>query len=202
MRIKYFFICVNIIFLLASVFQMLPISLYTDDMGSLYKSGYFKELEKKCLITTDAFISVKSMSSNPAYAWVFLADVEKRGLKVYVCDSESRIVKAPGITSELYGSRQFFLSDDNNVESFTRFGKYYARVDCIKKGECSPCHSRVRDGELIGSLYFERDYDAHIYYSLERSLIFGVLSVCLGLALFFLFKWVPAGHIKEMFDKQ
>ena len=201
MRVKYFFICLNMLFLLAAVSQVLPIPFYSDDMDGLYKSGYFKELEKECLIVTEAFISIKSMSSNPAYAWVFLKEIEKRELKVYVCDAESRIVKAPVINTETYGKRHFFSLSDNVIESFTRLGKYYARVNCIKKAECSPCHSRARDGSLIGALYFERDYDAHIYYSLERTLIFGGLSVFLSLTLFFLFRWVPARHIKEMFDK-
>ncbi|MCL1910968.1 MAG: hypothetical protein FWG13_02040 [Leptospirales bacterium] len=198
---KYFFICLNALFLLASLSQTLPIPFYTDDMDGLYKSGYFKELEKECLIVTDSFISIKSMSSNPAYAWIFLKEIEKRGLTVYACDAESRIVKAPGIMTELYGKGRFFPLSDDVIESFTRLGKYYARVNCVKKAECSPCHSRAREGGLIGSLYFETDYDAHIYNSLERTLIFGVLSVFLSLTLFFLFRWVPARHIKEMFDK-
>jgi len=189
------------LFLLASISQMLPISLYTNDLKALYKSGYFKELEKECLIVTDAFISIKSMSSNPAYAWIFLKEIEKRDLKVYVCDAESRIIKAPGIVSEPYGNRRFFSSSDDAVESFTRLGKFYARVACVKKGGCSPCHPGVRDGRLIGVLYFERSYDAHIYYSLERALIFGILSVFLSITLFFLFRWIPARRIKEMFDK-
>ncbi|MDR3237082.1 MAG: hypothetical protein LBT84_01100 [Spirochaetia bacterium] len=202
MKIKLIFIYINILFLIISVLQMLNIPPYAEDMSTVYKSGYFGELEREAGIIVDAFVSIKSMSANPAYAWIFLEDLQKNGITVDVCDSKSQVVRAPGVVSGVH-EKPYVLSASGPgaVYSYASGGKYHTWIPAIKKSECSPCHSNVKEGNFIGALYFERDYDAHIYYSLERILIFGAVSLLLSLTLFFLIRWTPERGIKEMFDK-
>ena len=69
------------------------------------------------------------------------------------------------------------------------------------RGECRFCHSRWNRREVIGALSFERRYDATVYYSSERIMIFMLITMVLGLLLYALVRWDPGKNIKELFDK-
>lgn len=183
---------------------MLPIAPHSDDIQSIYKSGYFKALDNECRIVADAFLAVKTMSSNPSFAWVFLNDLErKNNLSVTVYDRKGRRVAAPGfyfddidpVTSAAVNSLE------RQVFSFVKSGSYYTFIPIFKKAECSPCHQRVNDNGFIGLLAFKQDYDAHVYYSGERVLLFLGISIVLCFLLFMLVRWHPDKPLKEMFDK-
>ena len=204
MKIKFTLIVINIIFLIFSVLQMFPIPPHADNMKAVYKSGYFEALDRECSLMIDAFISIKTMSSNPSFAWTYLNDLEtKNDISATVFDYKGRRVASPGL--------YFDDTDETVLKAITSYeaqnvsrasgGDYHTFIPVFKKPECSVCHSKVREDGLIGVFVFEQDYDAHIYYSRERVLIFFLISIALSFSLFLLTHWQPGRPIKEMFDK-
>jgi hypothetical protein len=87
------------------------------------------------------------------------------------------------------------------MESSVRNGRYFTLLPVKAEGKCSFCHEDVRPGGVVGYMSFEQSYDAHVYYSRERILIFLGISMALMIILFLFIRWDPNRGIKEMFDK-
>ncbi|MBN2079117.1 MAG: hypothetical protein JW838_09120 [Spirochaetes bacterium] len=203
MKVKYFFVALIALLLLVSISQIFSIPPYAENIFPVYKSGYFEELERGFGIVTDSFIGIKKMA-RPDFAWVFLSDIEKaHGMKIRVYDHRGRYVPAPG---EVRGGPDPTVVEvlsglDPDVRSEVRGGKFFTVIPVPERSECRFCHSPRNGRGMIGALSFERGYDAGIYYSSERIIIFISLSIILGALLYAVIRWDPGRNIKELFDK-
>ncbi len=203
MKIKYIYLILVVILLIISIAQMFSIPPYAGNIFSVYKSGYFKELDNGFRITIDSFLNIKMMS-RPVYAWIFLNDIQKKNnISIKVYNGKGHEVPAPGENK---------ISDDDNVQKilsslnpqdFSRIAnnRYYSAIPVFMEEKCRFCHTGVNKKNIAGVITFERDYDSHIYYSSERVIIFAVISLVLIIILYFIIKWEPARAVKELFDK-
>lgn len=203
MKIKIIFAIVISALMAVSMSQMFPVPPYAGDIFPVYKSGYFRELDRGFRVIADSFVGIKSMA-RPEYAWIFLADLEiANEMKIQVYDYRGYRVKAPG---ERAGSPDPDILRAVNamkpgIDSSVRGGRYVSVVPLRMRGECRFCHQRWNNRDVIGAIRFERDYDAAVYYSSERILIFLVVTIILGALLYAVLRWDPGRNIKELFDK-
>lgn len=203
MKVKHVFAGLIAFLLLVSISQIFSIPPYAGNVFPVYKSGYFDEIERGFGVIADSFIGIKTMA-RPDYAWVFLSDIEKaHGMRIRVYDHRGRHVPAPG---EVRGGPdpsivQVLNGLEPSVRSEVRGGKYFTVIPVPERGECRFCHAPRNGRVMIGALSFERDYDARIYYSSERIIIFVSLSIILGALLYAVVRWDPGRNIKELFDK-
>lgn len=203
MTIKHIFIAVILALLALCAVQVFSVPPYAGDIFSVYKSGYFRELDRGFSVIADAFVETK-MLTKPVHAWILLEDMEsKHGLDIKVYNRDCLQVLAPGKTGDAGGDdvRRILDSINPGVHSEVRGGRYYAALPVFLEERCGFCHESGRPGELAGVISFERDYDAGIYYSSERTVIFCALSAALLVLLFFAVRWDPGKKVKELFDK-
>lgn len=202
MKIKIMLITVTALLLVISLLQVLPVPPYAGDIAPLYRSGYFLELDRQFAVIRDAFLGIKMMG-RPEYAWIFLEDMKKdHGLAAAVYNSRGEAVKAPGESSPGVDPAVISLVNSANPVAFSevRGGRYYTALPVISADRCRFCHAQ-RPGALVGVLTFERDFDAHVYYTRERVIIFSLISMALVILLAALARWDPEKKIKELFDK-
>jgi len=203
MKIKYLFAGIVSVLLLISISQIFPIPPHEKDISRVYRSGYFSELDREFEIIRDSFIGIKTLGK-PAYAWIFLKDLKKQhDISVDVFNSSGFHVPAPGERSENPDKRLEPVLDSmaSGAYSEVRGSRYFSIVPVYSERKCQFCHKTSEVKNLIGFLSFERKYDAHIYYTSERIIIFILISVVFASILFILLKWDPERKIKEMFDK-
>jgi hypothetical protein len=203
MKIKYMYLVFVVILLIISIGQIFSIPPYAGNIFSIYKSGYFKELDNGFQIAVDSFLNIKMMS-RPVYAWIFMDDLQKKNnINVKIYNSKGLEVPAPGEKK---------ISDDENVQrilsslnpqSFSRVinNRYYSAIPVFIEAKCRFCHTDINKKNIAGIISFERDYDSYIYYSSERVIIFIAISIVLIILLYFIIKWDPARAVKELFDK-
>jgi hypothetical protein len=202
MKIKIILITVTALLLVISLLQVLPLPPYAGDIAPLYRSGYFLELDRQFEVIRDAFLGIKMMG-RPEYAWIFLDDMKKgHGLAASVYNSRGEAVKAPGEASPGVDPVVISLVNSANPRTISevRGGRYYAALPVSAADRCRFCHAQ-RPGSLVGVLTFERDFDAHVYYTRERVIIFSMISLVLVILLAALARWDPEKKIKELFDK-
>ncbi len=203
MKVKIIFIALIAALMAVSASQIFTIPPYAGDIFPVYKSGYFSELDRGFGVIADSFVGIKSMAK-PEYAWIFLADIgiaHEMDIKVY--DYRGRRVTAPGEKSARQDKKIFGIINQlkPSVHSEIRGGRYCAVIPMKTRGECAFCHTRVNRRDVIGAISFERPYDAHVYYSSERIIIFILITTGLGVLLFLVARWNPGKNIKELFDK-
>jgi hypothetical protein len=111
-------------------------------------------------------------------------------------------VKAPGEASPGVDPAVIALVNSSNPSTFNevRGGRYYAALPVMAAEKCRFCHAQ-RPGSLVGVITFERDFDAHVYYTRERVIIFTLIALVLMVLLAALARWDPEKKIKELFDK-
>jgi len=203
MKIKY--VLLGLIFLLIAVaisqiFNLPPLN---REVFPVYKSGYFKELDRELDIITDSFLAIKTMSK-PVYAWVYLDDIQKKhNFVVRVYDNRGFLVKAPGMKSpEPHEEVQKILGSlkADPVYSVSK-GTYSIMTPMKAQKTCLFCHRIQNKNRTLGAIVMIRDYDGHIYYSGERIIIFSIITLVLLLLLFLVIRWEPGRNIKELFDK-
>jgi len=203
MKVKIIFAVLISSLILVSISQIFSIPPYAGDIFSIYKSGYFKELDRGFRIIADSFVGIKSMA-RPEFAWIFLSDVgTAHEMNIQVYDHRGYRVPAPG---EKAGSPdreilRVMSAPRPSMHSDISGGRYISVIPLASRGECRFCHKQWNNREVIGALRFERRYDAGIYYSSERILIFVIITIFLGGLLYALLKWDPGKSIKELFDK-
>lgn len=203
MKVKIIFAVLIAGLMVLSITQIFPVPPFADDIFPLYKSGYFNELDRGFGVITDSFIAIKSMA-RPDYAWIFLSDAGvKHDMKIAVYDYRGYRVPAPG---EKIGRPDRDVLRVMNAlapkaHSEIRSGRYCSVIPLFAHGECKFCHTRWNRREVVGALGFERAYDAAVYYSAERKIIFIILTVLLGGLLYAVVRWDPGKNIKELFDK-
>ncbi|MBN1497740.1 MAG: hypothetical protein JXA07_13275 [Spirochaetes bacterium] len=203
MKVKIIFAVLIAALMLISIAQIFPIPPHAGDVFSLYRSGYFSELDREFGIITDSFLGIKSMA-RPEYAWIFLEDVGvKHNIGITVYDYRGYRVAAPGEKTGTPDREvlQVMNSLTPKMHSEIRDGRYFSIIPLIARGDCRFCHTKWNNREVVGALSFERDYDAMIYYSSERKIIFIILTMLLGGLLYAVVLWDPGKNIKELFDK-
>ena len=203
MKIKYSFSAILGVLILFSISQIFFIPPYAGDIFTIYKSGYFRELDRGFLVIKEAFFGVKTMG-RPVYGWIFLEDVQKnQGITVRVYDRLGRRVMAPGsYSAERDGDiLKAMASMDSGIQGSLKGGRYHGVQQLRCEDRCGICHRECREGLVIGAIAFDRDYDARVYYSSERGIIFLTIAAVLCIILFFVLRWDPGRNIKELFDK-
>lgn len=203
MKVKYSFVIILVICIGGSVSQLFTIPPFAGDIFKIYKSGYFSELDRGFDIVTDAFIETK-MLSRPVYAWLLLDDIKSRhGMSIKVYNNSGFQVNAPGSTGTARDEQvQKILSSlDPRAYSAVRGKMYFYAAPVFLEDRCRFCHSSGGNRNIAGVLTFERGFNASIYYSSERMIIFGIITTVLLVLLFIVLRWDPEKKVKELFDK-
>jgi hypothetical protein len=203
MKMKYALLVSLAVVLAVSILQMFSVPPYAGDIHSLYRSGYFIELEKGFEVIRDAFIETK-MYGRPVSAWILLDDIGARqGIDIRVYNSTGLRVRAPGEAENGGDERvvRVLNAERPAVYSEIRGGRYYAAVPVFMEDRCRFCHDSRSAKRVAGVLTFERDFDARVYYGAERVIIFAVVSTALCLLIFLTLRWEPGRRVKELFDK-
>ncbi len=204
MKLKIILIVITCALLAISISQIFSIPPYAGDIYGAYRSGYFSELDRQFRVIKDSFITIK-MYTRPAYAWVFLNDMAAaHGIKITVYDAKGNEIPAPGDKSPSTDRRASAIASSLNPQAWseTRGRRYYSAIPVPIEDRCRFCHHAKGSSAIAGVITFERPYDAHIYYSSERTIIFTVISVLLCAMLVLVWRWDPDRKIKELFDKQ
>lgn len=202
MKVKYLFIILLSVLLVISISQIFMIPPYAGDIFKVYKSGYFRELDRGFNVINDSFINIKMMSRS-AYAWIFLRDMQKKhNIKINVYNFDGFKVPAPGETKPGDDDKALRIINSSNPVFYSeiRNNKYYAAIPVFFENRCRFCHEHNKKN-LAGIITFERGFDSHIYYSSERMIIFILVSLVLILLLYYIIRWEPGKAVKELFDK-
>lgn len=203
MKLKYLFVVLTGFLCLVTISQIFTIPPYAGDIFNVYRSGYFRELEKSFSVITDAFIETK-MLGKAEYAWVLLEDIgKKHAITIRVYDGSGRLIPAPGqpssdrdnVVTEILGSM------NPGIRSELRGRTIYTAIPAVMEDRCLFCHTPSGKNRIAGVLTFKRGYDAHVYYSSERIIIFSILTALLLSLLFLVIRWDPEKKVKELFDK-
>jgi hypothetical protein len=203
MKIKYLYIVLVSLLLIGSISQIFSIPPYAGDIFSIYKSGYFRELDRGFNVTIDSFLNIKMMSKS-AYAWIFLKDMQKKhNMDIKVYNNKGFEIPAPGEART--GSNDKVVKILNSIEpmtySYVDNRKYYSVIPVFLEDRCKFCHTDNNKKNIAGIITFEREYDAYIYYSSERIIIFSLISFVLMILLYYIIRWDPGRNVKELFDK-
>lgn len=203
MKIKYTLITILLLLVFVSISQIFNLPPLKRDTLPIYKSGYFKELDRELEIIIDSFLAIKTMSE-PVYAWIFIDDVKKKhrfDIKIY--DRKGFQVYAPDKVSGKGNDEIIKIMRSIKPEASYNIieGKYCVIKPIMREKRCKFCHKRANKNGTIGAITYIRDYDGHIYYSGERIIIFSAVTVLLLMFLFILARWEPGKNIKELFDK-
>lgn len=203
MKIKYIFIFLLGIMVVISVSQIFSIPPFAGDIFKVYRSGYFIELEKQFEVIKDSFIGIKTLG-RPVYGWIFLQDIrEKHGIDVKVYNNRGYEVAAPGEVGDLSRNVLKLLSSIEPVTSSrVEADRYYTEMPVRIEKKCRFCHNTSYREDVLGVMTFTRRYDASVYYSGERILIFSIISLCLLVLMFMVMRWDPEKKVKELFDKK
>jgi hypothetical protein len=189
--------------LLVSLSQIFSIPPYAEDVFPFYKSGYFSELDKGFATIVDSFLAIKSMTRTE-YAWIFLSDIAaSRDMNIRVYDYRGYPVPAPGEKGGHPDEAVVkILNSMNPAPRSEVSGRFYKSVIPLAiRGECKFCHTRWNKREMAGAISFERKFDASIYYTSERIIIFICISIALCGFLYAAVRWDQGKNIKELFDK-
>jgi hypothetical protein len=203
MKIKYIFMFLLGIMMVISVSQIFSIPPYAGDIFKVYQSGYFIELEKQFEVIKDSFIGIK-MLGKPVYGWIFLEDIkEKHGIDITVYNNRGYEVAAPGEIRDLNRNVLKLLNSIEPVKfSRVEADHYYTEIPVRIEKRCRFCHNTDYGKEILGVMTFKRRYDASVYYSGERVLIFSIISLSLLFLMFLVMRWDPEKKVKELFDKK
>ncbi|HOT44741.1 MAG TPA: hypothetical protein PLM53_07160 [Spirochaetota bacterium] len=203
MKVKLIFALLISFLMAVSISQIFSIPPYAGDIFTVYRSGYFRELDRGFGVIADSFIGIKSMSK-PEYAWIFLKDVGvNNDMRISVYDYRGYAVPAPGEKGSRQDRKVYEVINRLNPVPHSEIhgGRYVSIIPLTARGECRFCHTRWNRREVIGALGFERPYDAVVYYSSERVIIFVIITIVLGALLYAVLRWDPGRNIKELFDK-
>lgn len=185
-----------------SFIQIFSVPPYIGDIFPIYKSGYFKELERNMHIITDSFLNIKTMTK-PEYAWIYLDDMQKRhGVSVDVYDNHGRLVKAPGIADQY--NNDAVMSMIQNIEPLPQYyvsGRYYyGTIPVKRRTECNFCHL-PSSKPLLGVMEFKIPFDGIIYYTSERVILFVIMTFAISSLLFVVIRWNPLKEVQDLFEK-
>lgn len=203
MKIKFFLLLFFLFLLIISLTAVFNLPSHYALYPGLYKSGYFKNIDKKFEIIIDSFIGIKILTK-PEYAWIFIDDLEKKHeIEIKVYNNKGGEVYTPGYHDDLSDSRVVTVINSPDDSGLTESGYgYYERIIPVNaEKKCIFCHKKEKEGELIGLISFKSRYESAVYQSKERSVIFSVISLLLVIIIIQLFRWNPYGRVKELFDK-
>lgn len=198
MKVKIFAGSITAFLLVLSILEIFPVYPGPGQIFPLYKSGYFGEMDRNNRIIADAFTGVK-VYGRVEMGWAFLDDVRKRyNIQVDVYDSTGNQVPSPGTRSRKDSHVAELLALPRPAgETKVEGNRYVTVLPLVNGGKCRPCHSSA----TIGALYISREFNAGVYYTLERRLIFIPLAVFLLILFMLIVRWEPGRRIEEMFDK-
>lgn len=186
-----------------SFIQIFSVPPYIGDIFGIYKSGYFKELERNMYIMTDSFLQIKTMAK-PEYAWIYLHDLQKRyGISISVYDTQGNLIKAPGMSAMINNSAIMSVCNDINPQpTFTVTGRFYNGIlPVYRKSECNFCHQPSQK-PLLGVITYSIPFDGYIYYTSERIILFTIITFAISIFIFVVLRWNPYEDITELFDKK
>lgn len=186
-----------------SFIQIFSVPPYIGDIFEIYKSGYFKELERNMYIITDSFLHIKTMTK-PEYAWIYLDDLQKRsGISIAVYDAQGNLIKAPGMSEIVNNTEIMNVCNDIKPQAqFTVSGRlYHGIIPVYRKSECNFCHQPSQK-PLLGVITYAIPFDGYIYYTSERIILFTIITFAISIMLFVVIRWNPYKDIRELFDKQ
>jgi len=202
MKGKIFLMTIFSILLVISLSQVFSIPPYQKDIFSVYKSGYFSELEKSSLIIQQAFFTLMT-TKNKSIQWIYLKEVEKKtsiSLKLY--DRSGRNIISPGDKN---------TKTDEKIKGFMRGnasqigeiidGRYSFITQIKAEKQCLVCHRNKKKNAVMGAFVSNHPINGFIYYTSERIILFVILSILTASALFLIIRWDPDKNIKELFDK-
>jgi hypothetical protein len=126
----------------------------------------------------------------------------KHGIDIRVYNSRAERVKAPGEFSDDRDGIVVRLSSSSSpsLVAEIRGNRYYAAIPMTARARCRFCHAQ-QEHMLIGTITFERTFDAFVFYGWERSVLFGIIALISAVLLFALIRWDPSRRIQEIFDK-
>jgi hypothetical protein len=202
MKIRLILILPLFLLLGISILQLFNVPPYAGDVFSIYRSGYFDELDRQFTVIRKAFLDLKTMS-RPEHAWIFLEDLEReQNIRIRVYDREGRRVPAPGRREGGINANVALFLDrsDRGLESGVSGKTYRSLVPVPWKERCAFCHEKP-EGKLMGAMEFERRYNARVYYSSERIMIFSIISIVIIVLIIIVLRWDPHRDVKELFDK-
>jgi hypothetical protein len=204
MKMKYIILIFLIVLIIISISQIFSIPPYAGDIYSVYRSGYFQELDRQFAVIRDSFLGIK-MLAKPVYGWIFLEDIRKEhDIEIRVYNSKGYEVLAPGEVEET--EDRFIVQLLNSIEAKPLHrvagGDYLVAFPIRLEKRCRFCHNSQYRKNIIGAMTFKREYDASIYYSAERVVLFTFISLMLLLFLYAIVIWDPEKKIKELFDKR
>jgi hypothetical protein len=203
MKIKYTVFAVLLAVTLVAVAQMFAIPPYAGDLYGIYNSGYFSEIERQFAVIKDSFVETK-MYGRPETAWMLLDDIGSRnGISIRVHDASGRLVTAPGQTGPSGDESVIRLlnSSKPSARSEVRGRMFRTLMPVYLEERCLFCHDAGRNGGLAGVISFERRYNAVVYYTSERIIIFSLIASFLCMLLYLTMRWDPGRRVKELFDK-
>jgi len=197
-KVKIFTGMVTLALLVLSVLEIFQVYPGPDKIYSVYKSGYFRELDRSNSVIADSFIMIKTMTQ-PVRGWLSIKNFEEKyKMSINVYDAAGYLVPAPGEKGELNRMVAENLSTpDPEIRSVIDGNRYVSIIPFKNGKECRICHRQSR----IGALMITRDFNASAYYTLERRLIFIPFSAFFLILFIMIVKWDPGKRIKEMFDK-
>lgn len=204
MKLKVVLLVFFSLFLIFSVSQIFSIPPYAGDIYPIYHSGYFSELDREFQIIKDAFLGIK-MTTKPAYAWIYLQDQERHhDIKIRVYNYKGEWETAPGAITAGDDPLvpRLLTSRDPEVISEVRDKTYYSAIPLMQDIRCQFCHRHKYPNNVVGVITMERKFDASIYYSSERKIIFSVISLIISLVIVLIARWDPVRDVKELFDKK
>jgi len=203
MRLKYILMAALGLVLAVSLTQIFPVYPSAENIFSWYKSGYFSEIDRQYRTIADAFVQIK-MSSKPEYAWVFLDDIGKtQHVTVKVYDARGNFVRVAGEKAAGTDDAVLRIVRSMNPAEYSavRGNVYYSAMPLKTDNRCMICHGRPAGSGIAGVLTFEREFDAKIYYTAERKIIFSIISLLCVVFMFIVYLWDPERRVKELFDK-
>lgn len=203
MKVKYVIVVALLLLFAVAFSQIFTIPPRAEDIFVVYKSGYFSELDREFDIIKDSFIETK-MLGTPAYGWILLEDIQARhAMRIRVYNASGCEVKAPGKAepSPDEAVLKIINSLSPGIVSAIAGRKYQAALPVFIEDRCRFCHEGAYQNNVVGVMTFERAFDAHIYYTSERIVIFTIISLATVILLVLVLRWEPGRKVKELFDK-
>lgn len=220
MKIKFSFLILLSLFATICFSQLFNIFPYAEDIFTVYKSGYFKDLDRQAMIITDAFIEVKMMTKPgilkgsgsisskkhfpPEYSWVLIDDLQKKyNLEIKVYDKNAQLCETPNVKKNNDNNIVIDMLNDSTPEitGFTKGNYYNVAVPVENEKKCQICHTKSEYSDLLGVITYKIPFDSKVFYSRERIIIFSLLLFADFVLIYFVLKWDPEKNIKELFDK-
>jgi hypothetical protein len=201
LKIKYFLIVLLFLLMGLSIAEIFPIAPKGSFWYPWYKSEYFSQIDRQYKTVIDAFLSMK-MSGKSESAWIFMDEMKSRSsISIAVYNPRGENITAPGFLGNKTDpvAKRIALSENPEIFSEIRDGKYYSAIPVPLENKCRICHN---SGEyMAGVITLEQSVGSMTYFSAERKLLFSVIALIIACLIFLVLRWDPDRKIKEFLRK-